>query len=328
MIVALVGGINLGKKIPVFVALDRVHRRRTITKLVTGAGTGAEGHAVQWARSRNVPHVIYRVPAHARERYIHKKLYRQRNLDILEKYKPNYVVVVPGGQQAGYMVDLARSRGIPFERLSDSASRTFVREPLEEYNHIALIGDVSHVSDVPYGGLYLGQHRIVVDRLLARVGLDANQSLVTSVFSEPPEGGRILSNFITRGSAQTRGIEYNQDLMPFMWNRKRYYLKVGLEPELTRLQQEITKWSPRVLVTFGAAALWALTGTTHLGKYHGKRMFNELTGYGLVYPTFSPASVGFDKNREYSIIEVLTEAKKSASVRWPRALFERLTPVY
>lgn len=332
MIVVVVGGKGADKRGLVNRSLDQIHHETPITKIVTGSGYGTETFAKQWAYAHNIPAEIYRIQPSERNTYQGKRGDHQRNARMVNEQHPDLALVFAGSSVADTMIDIARGRGITYKRVTaggiENPARTFAREPAHGWNNICLVGDHVHPSDIIEGGPFLGEYCEVLERLTTEAGIDTNECLITSVFMEPADKSTMLSNFIKRNSAELRGIPINENMMPLIWNYQPYYLKVGYESEITRLQQELQHWQPRITVALGVCALWALTGVAEMGKYHGRFLLNELTGYGLVIPTFSLASLRYSHDRNWYVKNVLELAQKSAIIKRPEALFRRFDSGY
>ncbi|MGY3588014.1 SLOG family protein [Bradyrhizobium sp. USDA 4350] len=88
--------------------LDLLHRERTISKVVDGAASGADGHAHAWATSKGI----------ATERF--KAAWRMqgraagpiRNAKMLADGKPDLVVAFTGGDGTANMIRQARAAGV------------------------------------------------------------------------------------------------------------------------------------------------------------------------------------------------------------------------
>ncbi len=334
MIVIVLGGRGKEKRDLVNFTLDKVHRDNKITKIVTSAGHGTESFAQNWARNNNVELKVYKSPFEfkIRGRWESEKYARMRNITMVRENNPDLVLVFNGSYVADKMLDVARTNNIPFRHVypgaPDNPLRTYARVPTEGYNKLCIISDNVTKSDVEEGGPFLGIHYELFENLLLQAELDSSNILITSVFMEPPWNGGTLNNFASSNLSEYRGILSNKTLPPMIWNNGRYHLKVGYEFEISRLKVELLKYKPSVIVTMGQFALWAVTGTSLIGKYHGKQLLNELTGYGYVYPTMNPTHTYFNKNNLPPIVDVLKLAKQKSQVRLPSFIFDKYDAPY
>ena len=89
-------------------ALEAIHRKHHIETLITGPRAGAEEMAYFWAVTRHIREIIT-VPA-CPEVLTGRINYQRRNLDLLETYRPDAVVVFSYHEPDG-MVSVARQYG-------------------------------------------------------------------------------------------------------------------------------------------------------------------------------------------------------------------------
>lgn len=92
-----------------FDVLDEFHRRHSVDMLCTGAAQGADLLAERWAKSRELPYVGYP----AQWLTCGKAAGPIRNQQMLDEFKPDYVIAFPGGRGTAHMVSIARKAGVP-----------------------------------------------------------------------------------------------------------------------------------------------------------------------------------------------------------------------
>lgn len=110
MIVLVTGGRDLRDVRLVYDALDAIHARVQITRVVQGGARGADDLARSWAMSRRVDYVTYAADwAQGRAAGL------RRNQDMLNEEAVQLVVAFPGGRGTADMVRRAVSAGIPVE---------------------------------------------------------------------------------------------------------------------------------------------------------------------------------------------------------------------
>lgn len=107
MNVLVCGGRNYDDQVSIYKALDIIHNRHPITKVIHGAAKGADGLAAQWAADRNVPTVA--VPAQW-DRF-GKSAGMLRNQQMLD-LDPDLIISFPGGRGTHNMRKLAHEAGI------------------------------------------------------------------------------------------------------------------------------------------------------------------------------------------------------------------------
>jgi len=89
-------------------ALDALHSRRAILRLIEGGARGADTMGRIWATEKKIPYT--EVPAEWGK--YGKKAGFIRNGEMLE-YKVNLVVAFPGGSGTEHMIALSKLRHVP-----------------------------------------------------------------------------------------------------------------------------------------------------------------------------------------------------------------------
>jgi hypothetical protein len=89
-------------------ALDAIHRKNNVTRLIHGAAHGADSLAAAWALSRGIPAIAF--PADWNKDG--KAAGFVRNARMLRDGRPELVVAFPGGKGTAHMVKLARAAGV------------------------------------------------------------------------------------------------------------------------------------------------------------------------------------------------------------------------
>lgn len=119
--VLITGGRDFLDRDFVWLSLDRLHRKRTITLLIHGAspGGGVDDFADQWARLRQV--ACRPVPMNDSRGFYGGRAGNRRNVKMADM-NPTLVVAFPGGSGTHHMVSIAKERGIdvwqPYKRSS------------------------------------------------------------------------------------------------------------------------------------------------------------------------------------------------------------------
>lgn len=88
--------------------LRRILDDMPVSKVITGAATGADQLAVEWARARGIEAVEY--PADW-DRF-GNEAGPIRNRKMLDEEKPDWVLAFPGGKGTANMVRQAKERGV------------------------------------------------------------------------------------------------------------------------------------------------------------------------------------------------------------------------
>lgn len=119
MILLVCGGRDWSSVGLTYEALDRVHKKRPVTMLVTGCAKGADALAVAWAVSRGVPHRVFRADWDG----LGRRAGSVRNQQMLDVGKPDGVVAFPGGHGTADMVRRSLEAGL-------TVWRPYTKEPL------------------------------------------------------------------------------------------------------------------------------------------------------------------------------------------------------
>lgn len=107
IIVLVTGGRDYDNKRLVFRALDELHRRNVIKRVVHGGARGADALAGRWAKRRGVPCDVF--PVSTAEWMAYGLAAGPRgNRIMLRKGKPDVVLAFPGNAGTEGMVELAQ----------------------------------------------------------------------------------------------------------------------------------------------------------------------------------------------------------------------------
>lgn len=125
----------------------------------------------------------------------------------------------------------------------------------------------------------------------------------TNVFQRHPPGNDL--EFFCGGKAE--GIIGYPALL------KSKYVRQEFEPELDRLQDEILRRDPNLIICLGNSALWALAGRVGVTKLRGTTLLSTHTVAGFkLLPTFHPAAVLRQWENRPTVIADLMKAKRES----------------
>lgn len=102
------GGRDYCDKEHVFTVLDRIHKIKGISGIISGGARGADSLAVEWAVKNEINHLV--VPAKWKQHG--KSAGPIRNKEML-KYSPDAVLAFPGGRGTQNMINQAKESDIP-----------------------------------------------------------------------------------------------------------------------------------------------------------------------------------------------------------------------
>ena len=103
------GGRKYSDMATLFTVLDRIHMRRTVSRVCHGGASGADSLAGKWAKSRYLDVIAYP----AAWRTFGKGAGIVRNGRMLDEFKPDLVVAFPGGIGTAHMMRISDEAGVP-----------------------------------------------------------------------------------------------------------------------------------------------------------------------------------------------------------------------
>lgn len=152
---------------------------------------------------------------------------------------------------------------------------------------IAFIGEAPGIEETQKLQPFVGTSGRLFNSLLRTANLDREDFLVTNVFNQKLPDNDVKNWCMTMTEA--RGTEGGMALPPI---GDRGFLRMEHRHHLTRLQQELEEWQPRVIVPLGGSALWALTGDSRITAHRGAvRAATMLVPGAKLVPTFHPMAV-------------------------------------
>jgi uracil-DNA glycosylase len=172
---------------------------------------------------------------------------------------------------------------------------------------ILIVGEAPGVDEVRLGQPFVGMSGQLLDRMLADAGIARGQCRVTNVCRERPPGNKIEAWVPKTKKAQDEG-------------RASGWPTVGgrvVHPHIAGghalLMAELEAVRPTLILALGNTALWALTGLDSVAKWRGSTLE---TPYGLVLPTYHPASVLRQWTSKPIVVQDLRRAASSLQ-RYP-----------
>lgn len=141
-----------------------------------------------------------------------------------------------------------------------------------------IVGEAPGADEVRVGKPFIGISGHELDRMLAEVGMNRSQCLVTNVCRiRPPK------NDITTMIARTKkSPDPSWTLVENLWCAR------PVVEGLALLKQELAQCNPRIVIVLGNLALWALTGEWGITNWRGSELDR---GSYTVIPTYHPAAI-------------------------------------
>lgn len=172
---------------------------------------------------------------------------------------------------------------------------------------IMIVGEAPGVDEERQGAPFVGYSGQLLDQMLASAGISRGDCRVTNVCRERPPGNKMPLWVPATKKAQDecRAIGW-----PTVRGRVVHpHVSHGLD----LLVAEVAAVRPTVIIALGNTALWALTSLDSVAKWRGSTLE---TDYGIVVPTYHPASVLRQWTTKPFVVQDLRRAA-SCLVRYP-----------
>ncbi|NBV42835.1 hypothetical protein EBR96_08740, partial [bacterium] len=145
--------------------------------------------------------------------------------------------------------------------------------PTKPWNGVVVVGEFPNREEDRTGQYLSGYRGVLLRELLQTAKIDPDACYFTYVFNVCPpfeDGGAFFENKST-----STGVPFESKVMPPQH-----------EGHLTRLKVFLSSLpaAPKIIITLGKIALWALTGYTKISQYRGTFL---QTVHGNVLPTYS-----------------------------------------
>src|ERR1700722_11400307 len=96
--------------------------------------------------------------------------------------------------------------------------------PAGKSNGIVLVGEAPGAEEVKQGRPFVGRSGQLLDKILARAGIERKECLVANVFGFRPPGNKVDHFFISRRAAALQGIAIAEEYGQFgsAWVREQF----------------------------------------------------------------------------------------------------------
>lgn len=184
--------------------------------------------------------------------------------------------------------------------------------PPHNFNGIMIVGEAPGEREIQLQTPFIGRSGKLLDDQLAAAGINRCQTLVVNAFRYRPEGNRIGHFFVSRKRSETEEIDVDKELGT---------LNGGLcmtahAADVRRLENIIREYKPKVAISLGGTATWAMTGKTGISQLVGMIMPARWKPAIPVVPTWHPAYLlrRNDKELELELNLHLRKARKIADI--------------
>jgi uracil-DNA glycosylase len=145
---------------------------------------------------------------------------------------------------------------------------------------LMIVGEAWGEQEELKGLPFAGPSGSVLYGLLRQAGIDKEEVYLTNAFNLRPRNNRIESLFTDRAN----GIEGYRPIVAGKYIDKKY------QPELDRLQEEIERVKPNLILASGNTALWALCKKSGIKRYRGSPLMSHDARH-KVLPTWHPSAI-------------------------------------
>lgn len=175
----------------------------------------------------------------------------------------------------------------------------------KDYSKIMLLGDYPREADIHAGIPFAGFLGEFLNNLLDEAGVARVHCVVTHVFHTAAPAHDIMGFFT--------GEELKAERVMKPYPFRKAMLRAEYGPEMGRLRLELEKWKPKVIVAFGACALWAMCGREDVAQNVGRPIPVQTN---VVIPVYHPEYLMRSENPEQrrEAVEALRAAREFAVV--------------
>lgn len=174
-------------------------------------------------------------------------------------------------------------------------------------NKIMLLGEAPGETEQAKGVPFVGSSGSELRRMLDEAGISLDSCFRTNVLHSRPPNNKLFEMTLDKKELQAYGHP-DYDLPAMKVDNKVRYLHPSLLPEIERLDREIERCNPNLIVALGNTALWALTGRQNISSVRG----TVLSGFHnrKILPTYHPAAVLRQWDLRPIVVTDLMKAKR------------------
>lgn len=172
---------------------------------------------------------------------------------------------------------------------------------------IAIVGEAWGEKEEETGVPFSGTSGWILDNMLAQVGINRRECLVTNVFNLRPKPRNDVINLCGNAKQGIPGLPPLQ---------KGKYVLAQYKPEIERLYDEIQRAQPNIIIALGATAAWAFLRSGGIRGVRGSlavtapAVAERLGRQVKVLPTYHPAAVARDWSLRPVVISDLDKARR------------------
>lgn len=175
--------------------------------------------------------------------------------------------------------------------------------PTSQHKPILILGEFWGEQEERTGRPFEGPAGSVLFGLLRHTGIDRRDCYFTNVFNERPRNNRLESFCGNKASAIPN---FARPVLPGK------FVRADMGHHLERLEEEIARVKPNIIIALGNVAFWAMTKKTGIKKYRGAPIMSH-DGQHKVIPTWGPSSILRQWELRPIVMSDLTKARAQSS---------------
>ncbi len=168
---------------------------------------------------------------------------------------------------------------------------------------IVILGEFWGEQEERTGRPFEGPTGSLLFGMLKQAGISRHDCHFTNVFNERPSGNRVEAFC---GPKSTAIPNFARPVIPGK------FVQIEHLHHLERLEEELARVRPNVVIALGNVAFWAMTKKTGIKKYRGAPIYSHDEKYKGI-PTWGPASVQRQWELRPIVLADLTKAKTQSA---------------
>lgn len=136
------------------------------------------------------------------------------------------------------------------------------QEPTGDFCGLAVIGEAPGADEMAQGVPFVGRSGKLVDTVFQEAGIERNRCLITNVFLTRPPGNKIDA-FFRQSTDDDAGFISRYGLY------RNRVVRDENRVDMSRLEDELKRYQPTVILILGATALWRVNQTSGITAARG-----------------------------------------------------------
>jgi DNA polymerase len=171
-----------------------------------------------------------------------------------------------------------------------------------------IVGEAFGEKEEAAGQPFVGSSGHLLRAMMQEAGLSLDDARVTNVVNARPPRNDISHWFLNKTQAKKEGLTE-------VWSR---YPNAIVRDGLARLEDEVIRTQPNLILAVGGTALWALTGQEGIMKWRGSQLHHHQHPEIRVVPIIHPASILRQySDRQITVHDLKTRVTPYLHSPWP-----------